>query len=149
VDDRDGTRTQLAQSNTWKQLSQTTASPQSYPQDEAPVFRPLAIDEIFISVTNLEVDSLFYSRLLNQTGTLQAGSLWFNIGNARLRLTQTPVGQAPGVNYFAIRVSTTDLGAAAEAVFAAGGIIETILPDGFSFWDPDGHRVLVRTAMLF
>ncbi len=149
VDDRDGTRTQLAQNGTWKQLSQTTASPQSYPQAEAPVFSPLVLDEIFLSVTNLEVDSLFYSRLLNQTGTLQAGSLWFDIGNARLRLTQAPVGQPPGVNYFAVSVSTTDLGAAAEAVFAAGGIIETILPDGFSFWDPDGHRVLVRTVALF
>ena len=148
VDDRDGTRTQLAQNNTWKQLSQTTASPQAYPLAETPVFRPLAIDEIFISVTNLEVDSLFYSRLLHQTGTLQAGSIWFDVGNARLRLTQTPVGQPLGVNYFAVLVSTTDLGAAAEAVFAAGGIIETILPNGFTFWDPDGHRVLVRTAAL-
>ncbi|MES2623889.1 MAG: VOC family protein [Pseudomonadota bacterium] len=148
VDDRDGTRTQLAQNNTWKQLSQTSASPQSWPMTQAPVFKALAIDEIFITVTNLEVDSLFYSRLLNKTGSLQAGSLWFDVGNARLRLTQTPVGQSPGVNYFSVVVSTTDLGAAAEAVFAAGGIIETILPNGFSFWDPDGHRVLVRTASL-
>lgn len=148
VDDRDGTRTQLAQNGTWKQLSQTTASRQDYPVTDDPVFKPLAINEVFISVTNLEVDSLFYSRLLHQTGTLQAGSLWFNVGNARLRLTQTPVGQSSGINYFAVLVSNTDLGAAAEAVFAAGGIIETILPDGFSFWDPDGHRVLVRTAAL-
>jgi catechol 2,3-dioxygenase-like lactoylglutathione lyase family enzyme len=149
VDDRDGTRTQLAQNNTWKQLSQTTASPEAYTLTEDPVFNPLAIDEVFISVADLEVDSLFYSRLLHQTGTLQAGSLWFDIGNARLRLTQTPVGQSSGINYFAVLVSNTDLGAAAEAVFAAGGIIENILPDGFSFWDPDGHRVLVRTAALF
>ncbi len=148
VDDRDGTRTQLAQNNTWKQLSQTTASPQAYAMADDAVFKPLAIDEVFISVSNLEVDSLFYSRLLHQTGTLQAGSLWFDIGNARLRLTQTPVGQSSGVSYFAVLVSNTDLGAAAEAVFAAGGIVENILPDGFSFWDPDGHRVLVRTAAL-
>jgi catechol 2,3-dioxygenase-like lactoylglutathione lyase family enzyme len=148
VDDRDGTRTQLAQNNTWKQLSQTTASPQTYAMTENPVFKPLAINEIFISVTNLEVDSLFYSRLLHQTGVLQAGSLWFNVGSARLRLTQTPPGQNSGINYFAVLVSNTDLGAAAEAVFAAGGIIENILPNGFSFWDPDGHRVLVRTAAL-
>jgi len=149
IDDRDGTRTQLAQNNTWKQLSQTSASRQDYPPADNPVFKPLAINEVFISVSNLEVDSLFYSRLLHQTGTLQAGSLWFNVGNARLRLTQTPAGQRAGINYFAVLVSNTDLGAAAEAVFAAGGIIETVLPDGFSFWDPDGHRVLVRTAALF
>lgn len=148
VDDRDGTRIQLTQNNSWNQLSQTSATPQDYATAAAPVFKPLAIDEVFISVTNLEVDSLFYSRLLHQTGTLQAGSLWFDVGNARLRLAQTPVGQTSGVNYFAVLVSNTDLDAAAEAVFAAGGIIETILPNGFSFWDPDGHRVLVHTAAL-
>src|SRR5690606_12854984 len=98
----------------------------------------------------LEVDSLFYARLLDRTGTLQAGSLWFELGGgARLRLTQAPAGQAAGLNYFSILVSNTDMEAAAEAVFAAGGIIETILPNGFSFWDPDGHRVLVRTAGMF
>lgn len=120
------------------------------PSAVPPVFRPLGIDEIFITVGNLEVDGLFYARLLEQTGTLQAGSLWFTLGNgARLRLGQSPVGQLPGLNYFAILVSNTDLEAAAEAVFSAGGIIETILPNGFSFWDPDGHRIVVRTTGMF
>jgi len=150
VDDRDGNRTQLAQHNTWAQLAQNTAVPEVWDEGAAPIFRPLGIDEIFLTVTNLEVDALLYARMLNQTGTLQAGSLWFNIGaNARLRLTQAPVGQVPGLNYFAVLVSNTDLEAAAEAVFAAGGIIETILPNGFSFWDPDGHRVVVRTTGMF
>jgi catechol 2,3-dioxygenase-like lactoylglutathione lyase family enzyme len=149
VDDRNGIRTQLAQNRTWTTLAQTTAAPENYAVREAQVFRPLALDEIYITVTSLEVDSLFYARLLNQTGTLQAGSLWFNVGNARLRISQAPVGQPPGLNYFSVLVSNTDLEQAAEAVFAAGGIIETILPNGFSFWDPDGHRVLVRTTELF
>lgn len=150
VDDRDGIRTQLARNNTWSQLAGTTASPEAYPQGAGgPVFQPLAIDEIFIMVTNLEVDSLFYSRLLNQTGTLQAGSLWFKVGNGRLRVTQAPVGQPPGINYFAVHVANTDMEAAADAVFAAGGIIETILPNGFSFWDPDGLRVVVRAGPLY
>lgn len=150
VDDRDGIRTQLAQNNTWLQMAGTTAAQESYPQGTRdPVFQPLAIDEVFLTVTNLEVDSLFYARLLNQTGTLQAGSLWFRIGNARLRLTQAPVGQTPGVNYFAVHVAYTDMEVAADAVFAAGGIIETILPNGFSFWDPDGLRVVVRAGALY
>jgi hypothetical protein len=34
-------------------------------------------------------------------------------------------------------------------VFAAGGIIENILPNGFSFWDPDGIRVVVRSGDLY
>jgi len=150
VDDRNGIRTQLAQQDTWAQLTAGTAARADYVAAEPPVFRPLAIDEIFLTVANLEVDALFYARMLNQTGTLQAGSLWFRIGDhARLRLTQTPVGQVPGINYFAVLVSNTDLDMAADAVFAAGGIIETILPNGFSFWDPDGHRVVVRTADQF
>jgi catechol 2,3-dioxygenase-like lactoylglutathione lyase family enzyme len=145
VDDRNGIRTQLAQSPTWEQLSAATASRETRTGNgSAPVFDALAIDEVFLTVDDLEVDSLFYSRLLNQTGALQAGSLWFSVGAGRLRLTQAPVGQLPGVNYFAVRVAATDMEAAADKVFAAGGIVETILPDGFSFWDPDGLRVVVR-----
>jgi catechol 2,3-dioxygenase-like lactoylglutathione lyase family enzyme len=149
VDDRDGTRTQLGRENSWEIMLENSVVKQDWPQDRPPVFNALSLDEIFITVTNMEVDSLFYARLLNQTGTLQAGSLWFKVGNTRMRLTQAAPGQAPGINYFSVLVSNTDLDAAAEAVFAAGGIIETILPNGFSFWDPDGHRVLVRTAGLY
>jgi len=148
VDDRDGIRTQLAANNTWAQLKDATAAPQSYPQTGPPVFNALRLDEVSLSVTNLEVDSLHYARLLGSTGILQAGSLWFTFGNSRLRLVQTPVGEQPGVVYFSILISNTDLEAAADAVFAAGGIIENILPDGFSFWDPDGHRVVVHTANM-
>ncbi len=151
VDDRNGIRTQLAQNGTWEQLAGTTASPEDPPRDSGKaIFQALAIDEIFLTVTNLEVDSLFYSRVLSQTGALQAGSLWFRIGaTSRLRITQAPVGQLPGVSYFAVHVAFTDMEAAAEAVFAAGGIIENILPNGFSFWDPDGLRVVVRTGDLY
>ena len=31
----------------------------------------------------------------------------------------------------------------------AGGIIENILPNGFSFWDPDGMRVEIHVANQF
>ena len=149
VDDRDGTRTQLAREGSWEVLLENSVQKENYPMDNSPIFNALGLDEIFITVTNLEVDSLFYARLLNQTGTLQAGSLWFNVGNTRMRLTQAAPGQAPGINYFSVLVSNTDLDKAADAVFAAGGIIETILPNGFSFWDPDGHRVVIRTTGMF
>jgi catechol 2,3-dioxygenase-like lactoylglutathione lyase family enzyme len=149
VDDRDGIRTQLAQWNGWEQLTANTAVKEARPSPSAPIFEAYAIDEVFLTVTNLEVDSLFYSRLLDQTGTLQQGSLWFRVGNARLRLTQTPVGQKSGVAWFAVHVAYTDMEAAADAVFAAGGIIENILPNGFSFWDPDGIRIVVRSGDLY
>ena len=149
VDDRNGIRTQLARHASWQQLSQTTASRETRADPGAPIFDAFAIDEVFLTVTNLEVDSLFYSRLLDQTGTLQAGSLFFQLGQSRLRLTQAPVGQMPGIAYFAVHVAFTDMEAAANAVFAAGGIIENILPNGFSFWDPDGIRVVVRSGDLY
>jgi hypothetical protein len=53
------------------------------------------------------------------------------------------------VGYFSVLITNTDLEAAANAVFAAGGIIETLFPNGFSFWDPDGLRVLVHTTPMF
>lgn len=112
----------------------------------AGIFRPLMLDEVHITVSDMEVDSLFYSRLLGSSGQLQAGSLWFRIGHARLRLSQAPVGHEAGINYISVLVSNTDLDAAAESVFEAGGLIENILPNGFSFWDPDGLRIVIRTA---
>lgn len=148
VADRDGSRVQLAEQSDWAHLQQTTAAPESLPTTVDALFHPLALDEVYITVTNLEVDSLYYARLLGRTGTMQAGSLWFEVGSARLRLSQAPVGQAAGVNYFSVLVSNTDLEAAAEAVFKAGGIIENILPNGFSFWDPDGMRVEIHVAAL-
>lgn len=149
VDDRDATRVQLAQQPTWETLSQSSvvATPRADAGD--PLFHPLALDEVYITVSNLEVDSLHYARLLGETGRLQAGSLWFDIGNARLRLSQSPVGQEAGVNYFSVLVSNIDLEMAADAVFKAGGIIENILPNGFSFWDPDGLRVEIHVANQF
>ncbi|MDY6981937.1 MAG: hypothetical protein SV422_02515 [Pseudomonadota bacterium] len=150
VADRDGIRSQVAPDDTWEQVSGTRARREANDEAAAPIFTAYAIDEVFLTVRNLEVDSLFYSRLLDQTGTLQAGSLWYQVGQAsRLRLTQAPVGQTPGVAYFAVHVAYTDMEAAAEAVFAAGGIIENILPNGFSFWDPDGIRIVVRSGDLY
>jgi hypothetical protein len=145
--DHNGIRIGLVDSHQYDRLPVPDGSVQS--AGESPIFLPLMLDEIHISVANLEVDSLFYSRLLGYSGQNQAGSLWYSIGPARLRLSQTPVGQTPGIQYIAILASNTDLEAAAEAVFAAGGIIETILPNGFSFWDPDGLRMLVRTTAMY
>lgn len=110
------------------------------------IFNALIFDEVHLMVGNMEVDSLFYSRLLGRTASQQAGSLWYDLGQGRLRLSQTPPGQEAGVNYFALLVANTDMELASERVFAAGGLVETLLPNGFSFWDPDGLRVLVRTT---
>lgn len=113
---------------------------------EAKLFEALQVDEVHLAVSNLEVDALFYSRLLGRTGSQLAGSLWYELGQGRLRLSQTPPGQQAGPNYFAVLVANTDMETASERVFAAGGLVENFLPNGFSFWDPDGLRVLVRST---
>lgn len=148
VRDGDGITTQLADRRGWDALLENTASAEPVQAQQKAIFQALILDEIYIMVTNMEVDSLFYSRLLGQTGTLQTGSLWFTAGNFRLRLSQVPVGQTAGLNYLSVLVSNADMNEAAEQVFAAGGIIENILPNGFSFWDPDGLRIVVRTTAL-
>lgn len=149
VTDGDYIHTQFVDADEWETRIVPAAIREPASASTQAIFKPLLLDEIHISVTNMEVDSLFYSRMLGLNGSPQTGSLFFDLGNARLRLSQVPVGQAPGVNYVAILVSNIDMDTAAEAVFAAGGIIETILPNGFSFWDPDGLRVVVRTTGMY
>jgi catechol 2,3-dioxygenase-like lactoylglutathione lyase family enzyme len=149
VTDGDYIHTQFVDAHEWETRIEPGGIREPVTASSQAIFKALLLDEIYITVTNMEVDSLFYSRMLGLNGSPQAGSLFFDLGNARLRLSQAPVGQAPGVNYVAILVSNIDMDTAAEAVFAAGGIIETILPNGFSFWDPDGLRVVVRTTGMY
>lgn len=145
LQDGDAVESRLGPALDWENLA--VASRQLPPGK--PIFQALLIDEIALNVTNMQVDSMFYARLLGQTSTAVAGSQFFSIGNyARLRLGQTAVGQPAGFNYFSVLVANTDMEAAAEAVFRAGGIVESFLPNGFSFWDPDGLRIVVRTAPL-
>ncbi|HWK55302.1 MAG TPA: VOC family protein [Hyphomicrobiales bacterium] len=149
VEDGDGIRLRLRRTGSWSALAATLEPLPGEARDDAPIFAALDLDEVGLSVTDLEVDALFYARVLGRNSVLQAGSLWHGFGNWRLRLNQTPAGQQPGIAYFGVLISTTDLQEAADAVFAAGGIIEDLLPNGFSFWDPDGNRVMVRSVALF
>lgn len=144
--DGDGVQTRLART---PDLSTLARPPESslLAGIGKPLFEALLIDELFINVTNMQVDSMFYARLLDQTSTVVAGSQYFRLGaHAQLRLAQAANGQAPGFYHFSVLVTNTDLEAAAEAVFRAGGIIENILPNGFSFWDPEGLRVVVHSV---
>lgn len=145
VADRDGTLVDLVDEH---RLERLLPASEALPTGaaRAALFNPLGLDEVYVMVSNLEVDSLHYARLLGQTGKAQAGSLWFDLGGSRLRLSQAPVGQPAGVHSIAVLISQTDLAEAAEQVFAAGGIVEDLLPNGFSFWDPDGLRVEVHVA---
>lgn len=143
VQDGDGVVTRLGAAPDWQALQAASAAAAA----GTPVFQPLLIDELSLTVTNMQVDSMFYARLLDQTSTVVAGSQFFRIGeHARLRLAQAAVGQPTGFAYFSVLVASTDMEAAAEAVFRAGGIIESELPNGFSFWDPEGLRVVVRSV---
>jgi catechol 2,3-dioxygenase-like lactoylglutathione lyase family enzyme len=143
VQDGDNVLTRIGEPLDWSALA--ASSMQVSPGK--PVFDPLLIDEIFITVTNMQVDSMFYARLLDQTSTAVAGSQYFRLGaHAQLRLSQAAVGQPAGFTHFSVLVANTDMEAAAEAVFKAGGIVESFVPDGFSFWDPDGLRVVVRSV---
>lgn len=142
--DGDGVQTRIGSALDWQAL---TPSTHAVPSAGKPLFEALLIDEIFLSVTNMQVDSMFYARLLDQTSVAVAGSQYFRLGaHAQLRLGQAATGQAPGFMHFSVLVANTDMEAAAEAVFRAGGVVESFLPNGFSFWDPDGLRVLVRSV---
>jgi predicted enzyme related to lactoylglutathione lyase len=142
VRDGDGVQTRLGARPDWEAMAAVAGS-----APRKPVFDAVLIDELFLNVTNMQVDSMFYARLLEQTSTVVAGSQYFRIGaHARLRLGQAVPGQTAGFNHFAVLVTNTDMEAAAEAVFRAGGIVENILPNGFSFWDPEGLRVVVRSV---
>ena len=142
--DGDAVQTRIGSALDWPALAPST---HAVPAAGKSLFEALLIDEIFLSVTNMQVDSMFYARLLDQTSVAVAGSQYFRLGaHARLRLGQAATGQASGFMHFSVLVANTDMDAAAEAVFRAGGVVESFLPNGFSFWDPEGLRVVVHSV---
>jgi hypothetical protein len=116
---------------------------------QKPVFSVLGLDEVSIIVSNLEVDALYYARLLDTTASVVAGAHYFSIGDRQLlRLTQAPRGIQPGLSAFGLQLQLHDMGKLADAVFQLGGIVEQELANGFSCWDPNGYRLMLRQPPL-
>jgi catechol 2,3-dioxygenase-like lactoylglutathione lyase family enzyme len=145
VTDPDGTRVQLGSENSWNQLLQGTASPESIPVD-APIFRPTGIDHILLNVSNPEQSAAFFEEIFGPVTQRNNNRIWFQAGKSRVGLLQTPAGQRPGVNHYCVAAEAFDYGDATRKLAQAGAKIESSEIAGApEFRDSDGYLVQVLT----
>jgi catechol 2,3-dioxygenase-like lactoylglutathione lyase family enzyme len=143
IDDVDGIRTQLAADNSWIQLSESTASPESWTTDVDPIFRPTGLDHILLNVSDLQSARTFYEKFLG-LATSRDGQFWFDIGASAIGLATVPQGQEPGVDHFAIRAESFDYDDVTRRLRQASIPTVPSEQDGSPmFTDPDGLRIQV------
>lgn len=148
VNDPDGNLVQITRMNNWAPFRDESTT-RWHTGMKTGIFQVIRLDGVALNVSDPGLAAPFYTQVLGKAGSSSAGAYWFEAGNGSLKLNKTPVGQSTGLAYFTFLVEDTDFAAAADKVAAAGGIVETIMPDGLSFWDPDGHRVQVHSGGMY
>lgn len=145
VTDPDGTRLQLGAENSWNQLLQGTASPESISVD-APIFRPTGIDHILLNVSNPEQSATFFEKIFGPVTQRNNNRIWFQVGKSRVGLLKTPDGQRPGVNHYCVAAEAFDYNDATKKLEQAGAKMESPEVAGApEFRDPNGYLVQVMT----
>lgn len=144
VGDPDGTRVQLGADNSWNQLVNATASPETVASGEA-IFRPTGIDHVLLNVSDQEKAAAFFEKIFGPVAQRNNNRVWFQVGKSRVGLLQTPAGQKAGVNHFCVSAASFDYEASLKKLAAAGARLEAAEINGApEFRDPDGLLVQVR-----
>jgi catechol 2,3-dioxygenase-like lactoylglutathione lyase family enzyme len=143
ITDRDGTRVQLGSENSWEQLLKGTASPEAVAVSE-PIFRAAGIDHILLNVSDPEKSATFFQKIFGPVTQRNNNRTWFQVGESRVGLLETPSGQRAGVNHYCVAAEPFDYESAAKKLAEAGGKVESPeVKDALEFRDPDGYLVQV------
>ena len=113
VRDQDGTLIQLGQSadiNLWTLRQTKTAVVPGL----IPVFRPQGLDQVTITVENLDKSAELYRKLCGPEMQRTNGQLVFKIGLGTLVVREASRGERPGINYFRVLVDRYDHAEAAS-----------------------------------
>ncbi len=142
VIDPDGIRLQLSPENGWSLLNPPNFMPEDFVLAEEPVFRPVAMDHVVLSVREPEKSIAFYQKFL---GAPQRGNpTWFQVGASRIGLQQASAGQHLGVQYFCLTAAVFSVEVASRRLQQMGATVETAdVPGSIRFRDPDGSLLQV------
>jgi catechol 2,3-dioxygenase-like lactoylglutathione lyase family enzyme len=90
-------------------LARTTV-PAGRITDKAALVRPMGLDHIMLSVTDLEKSAKYYRLLFGKEWSRNTNPdrLWFQAGGTRLGLQSVPPGGSPRVDHFCVSVAGYD-----------------------------------------
>jgi len=81
---------------------------------EAPVFTPIGLDHVMVSVTDIEKSADHYKKLFGPEAsrTDHGKRVWFKLASGRLGLEVAPEGKKPGFSRFCVKAADFNKGAA-------------------------------------
>jgi hypothetical protein len=81
---------------------------------EPPVFTPIGLNHIMVSVTDVEKSAAHYRKLFGPEAarTDHGKRVWFRLANTRLGLEAAPEGRKPGFSLFCVKAADFSRGAA-------------------------------------
>ena len=141
ITDSDGIRTQLSPENGWSFLNTPNFPAEAVATQSEPVFRPIALSQVLLNVSDPEKASAFYRRFLGPP----AEGGWFQVGTARVGLQRTPEGERAGVRHFCVSCEAFAADAAVMRLQEIGAMDVQISNGTLAFRDLDGFRILVTS----
>jgi catechol 2,3-dioxygenase-like lactoylglutathione lyase family enzyme len=141
ITDSDGIRTQLSPENGWSFLNTRNFPIEAVTMQSEPVFRPIALSQVLLNVSDPEKAIAFYRRFLGPP----AEDGWFQVGTARVCLQRTPEGERTGVRQFCVSCEAFALDTALMKLQETGATEVQISNRTLSFRDLDGFRILVTS----
>jgi len=141
ITDSDGIRTQLSPENGWSFLNTPNFPPEAVATQSEPVFRPIALSQVLLNVSDTEKAIAFYRRFLGPP----AEGGWFQVRTARVGLQRTPEGERAGVRHFCVSCEAFAADAAVMRLQEIGAMDVQISDGTLAFRDLDGFRILVTS----
>ncbi len=141
INDPDGIRTQLSPENGWSFLNTPNFPIEAVAIQSAPVFRPIALSQVLLNVSDPEKAIGFYRRFLGPP----AEGGWFQVGTARVGLQQTPEGERAGVRHFSVSCERFAADAAVMRLQGIGAKQVQVSNGTLAFRDLDEFRILVTS----
>lgn len=128
----------------------TVAVPSDLVEANKGLVTPKGVDHVLLHVSDLEKGVRFYRILYGKEASRQKNPdrVWFQIGDTRLGLEQTPSGQKPRIAHFGVKVAAFERGAVVAGLTKLGAevIASPDEPDVVRFRDRDGNSVELKAV---
>lgn len=114
---------------------------------EDPIVQAIGIDHITQWVSNLDASAKFYGAFFGKESSRTANRMTFDVARTQLVLEKAPVGEAPRVHHFTLRVAGLNRQDATAKLTALGAKIVSSGDEGLlRFQDLDGFLVELKPA---
>jgi catechol 2,3-dioxygenase-like lactoylglutathione lyase family enzyme len=126
----------------------TVAVPSDLVEPNKGLVTPKGVDHVLLHVSDLEKGVQFYRILYGKEASRQKNPdrVWFQIGDTRLGLEQTPSGQKPRIAHFGVKVAAFDRNGVIAGLKKLGAevVASPDETDVVRFRDKDGNSVELK-----